>query len=374
MIKKILILTNNDAGLYLFRKELIAAMINEGCELHISTPDTGYTESIKKLGTTVHDTGVDRRGTNPLKDIKLYRDYKRLISEVKPDAVLTYTIKPIVYGGMACKRVGVPVLANVTGLSSAMLHGSGLMGRFLTILYKKGLKGASYVFFQNEKNRELMLEKGCINKNSKVVLLPGSGVNLTEHGFVPYPEEGADKRVRFLYVGRIHDTKGSEELFEAARRLHEDCPEVVFDIAGECEEDSLEKYKPVMEELKKAGIATFHGFVKDVSPLYARCHALVHPTYFEGMSNVILEAAATGRPVIASNVPGCREIFEDGVGGIAFEPQNTDELLSALKKFLSLSYEEKCKMGTNAREYVEKHFDRNIVTDEYINALRSLSE
>ena len=372
MSKNILILTNYDAGLYLFRKELIQRLVSEGYTVHVSTPDTGYIDSLSALGALIHVSDVDRRGTNPVRDMKLYKDYRELIREVNPDAVLTYTIKPIVYGGIAARMEHVPLLSNVTGLSSAMLYGSGVFGKFLTSLYKAGLKGASYVFFQNEQNRDKLTELGCVPSKAKVVLLPGSGVNLTEHAYVPYPEQTDDGKIRLLYVGRVHPTKGSDELLKTAEAIHASHPEVIFDIVGDCEDDSRTRYADEIKRLEKTGAIAFYGYQTNVAPYYERCHALVHPTYFEGMSNVILEAASTGRPILASDVPGCKEIFEDGVGGIAFTPRDAASLKEAVLKFIGMSYEDRQNMGCKAREFVEAHFDRQMVVEEYLKALNDL--
>ncbi len=369
MNKNILILTNYDAGLYLFRKELLKALVGAGNTVHVSTPDTGYADRIEATGAVVHPSQVDRRGTDPLKDLKLYRYYRHLIAELSPDVVLTYTIKPIVYGGVAARKEHVPVLANVTGLSSAMLHGSGVFGRFLTVLYKAGLKGASCVFFQNEQNLKRMTEAGCVPEKAEVILLPGSGVNTEEHAYKQYPSDDPDGRIRLLYVGRIHDTKGSRELFEAAEKIHSEHPDVVFDIVGDCEEDSRAEFEPVKAALTESGAAVFYGYRDDVDTFYEKCHALVHPTYFEGMSNVMLEAASCGRPVIASDVPGCREIFEDGISGIAFEPKDTDSLVAAIERFIDMDPESRSRMGEKARRYVQERFDRQKVVDEYIKAV-----
>lgn len=403
MSKKILILGNSDAGLYEFRKEVVSALIAEGDEVHISVPDSGYIERLKELGAIMHPTVVDRRGMNPVADLKLYRIYLSLVKGIKPDAMLTYTIKPNVYGGIAASRVRVAslpaagvssaterrkvrVLANVTGLGSS-LQGNGLKAKFIKFLYRMGLRNASCVFFQNETNLEFMNHAGSIPATADVVLLPGSGVNLEEHRFQEYPEvQGVEAQVtgslgdgpqvsqmqaetRFLYVGRIMDDKGSSELLTAMEEISKDFPGVKLDIIGSYEEETREKYEPWIARLSSKGIVEFHGFRDDVDSFYGRSHALIHPSYHEGMSNVVLEAAAAGRPVLTSDIPGCREGYENGVGGISFEAKSVESLKSALIKFLSMDASERKSMGLAARRFVEEHFDRKIVIDAYLKAV-----
>jgi len=364
--KRILIISNSDAGLFEFRKEVVSALVLEGYEVHISAPETGFMDRLKALGATIHVTALDRRGMNPKTDYKLYKEYKRLCKELKPDAALTYTIKPNVYGGVACKKNKVPYLSNVTGLGST-LQGDGVLKKFIVALYKTGLKSASCVFFQNAYNMEFMKTCGCISDNTHTRLLAGSGVNLEEHSLKPYPINS--EKIHLLNVGRIMDDKGSSELLEAIEQIHINHPEVVLDILGTFEDETKEKYEPWINRLVEDGIVVFHGFRDDVDNFYETCHAVVHPSYHEGMSNVVQEGAAAGRPVITSDIPGCNEIYEDGVGGIAFEPRSTKTLKDAIEKFLEMSDEEKEKMGVSARDYVSKHFDRKLVVSAYLEEI-----
>ena len=323
----------------------------------------------------MHITPIDRRGMNPATDIKLYKKYRALLRQVKPEAVLTYTIKPNVYGGVACRQEHIPCLANVTGLGST-LQGSGPVKQLIVQMYKAGLRGAACVFFQNEYNLEFMKREGCIRHDAHTRLLAGSGVNLTEHAYQPYPMKTdyalgklSDDKIHILAVGRIMDDKGSTELLEAIERIHESHQDVVFDILGSYEEETKGKYEPWVNRLCEAGAINYYGFRDDVDNFYKTAHALVHPSYHEGMSNVVQEAAAAGRPVITSNIPGCKEIYEDGVGGISFEPRNTEGLVLAIERFIALSESEREQMGIAARKYVENHFDRKLVTKAYLEEI-----
>lgn len=368
--RAVLVLGNSDSGLYDFRKEVLSALMEEGYSVHVSVPDTGYVSKIKALGCICHDTVMERRGMNPVKDLKLFSFYLRLIKEIKPKAVLTYTIKPNIYGGMACRLKKVPYLVNITGLGTTLEH-EGMLQKMIVLMYRESLKGAGCIFFQNRRNREFMLEKGCISRNVPAKIISGSGVNLKEHLPKPYPE---GEQVRFVSVMRIMKDKGIEELLAAAQTIHQEHPEVVFEILGAYEEETRSLYEPGIRDLQSRGIVRYYGYRDDVSAFYEHCQAVIHPSYHEGMSNVLQEAAATGRPVIASNISGCKEIFEDGVSGIAFKPKDAAALTDAIRAFLSLSREDRASMGRRARAFVESYFDRDKVVAAYLDAVRKLTD
>ena len=370
MGKAILVLGNSDSGLYDFRKEVLEALLQEGYEVHVSVPDTGYADKIRRLGCIYHETAMERRGMNPFKDGKLFLFYRRLLKKLRPAAALTYTIKPNIYGGVACRMLKVPRIVNVTGLGTTLEH-EGLMQKLIVFLYREGLKNAGCIFFQNERNLAFMRQKGCLQKNAVTKVISGSGVNLEEHRPKPYPEQ---EELRFVSVMRIMRDKGIEELLEAARRIHERHPKTVFELLGSYEEETREKYEPLIQDLQSKGIVRYYGYRDDIPEFYEHCCAVIHPSYHEGMSNVLQEAAATARPVLASDISGCREIFEDGVSGIAFLPKDVDSLTDAIGRFLALSQKERAEMGRQARAYVERHFDRKGVVAAYTDTLRTLTE
>lgn len=367
-MKKILILTNNDQGFVSFRKEVVEAFVQEGYDLHISVPDTGYIDKLKELGMTVYPASVDRRGMNPIKDLKLLNQYRELIKKVNPDVVLTYTIKPNIYGGVACRICKKPYIVNVTGLGTAF-EKKGIFKMLVKQMYRTGIKGASCVFFQNQDNETYMEENGGIPKGVHHRLLMGSGVNIEAHPYLPYPLENEEK-IHLLYVGRVVEIKGSTELLEAAERVHSKHPEVVFDIVGALEEDARDKYEPWINRLSELGAVEYHGVRDDVERFYGNCQALVHPSHTEGMSNVSLEAGASGRPLITSDIPGCKETHEHGKGGYIFHCGDVDELVDDIETFLASSYEEKKKMGMAAREFVVAKFDRRLVIEAYLEEIR----
>lgn len=362
--KRILVLANNDVGLYRFRKDLLAALLGAGHEVYISLPDGGFVSELVQLGCRFIDTPIERRGMNPLHDSKLFRQYRAMLKEVKPDLVLTYTIKPNIYGGLACRMAHIPYAVNITGLGSAIENG-GWLKKFVLALYKPALKGARVVFFENAGNRDTLAATGVVPQGRDVVL-SGAGVNLEDYPYQSYPQEGA---VRFLFVGRVMREKGVDELFAAAKRMKQEYGDgVEFHIVGSFEEG----YKPLMDELEKAGVVKYHGYQSDMKRFYAMASCVVLPSYHEGMSNVLLEAAASGRPLITSDIPGCREAVEDGASGYLCPAKDADALYEAMRRFVELSVEQRSEMGCRGRERMVKIFDKLLVINETMNNLAVL--
>jgi len=358
---RILVLANIGLGLYKFRRELLEELVKEH-EVFFCIPEDEFVEPIKAIGCNYLPCySLERRSTNPVKDYKLYREYIAVIKKTHPDIVFTYTIKPNVYGGLACQRLHIPYIANITGLGTTIENG-GILAKISTTLYHAGLKEAKCVFFQNEENRQLFVGKGITK--GRTVLIPGSGVNTGIHSVEPYPSDG--EGIHFLFVGRIMKDKGIEELLSAMKTIHEERKDVFLDIVGFCDEN----YSAALGEAERQGYTVFHGKQSDVHPFYTSCHCTVLPSYHEGMANVLLEASSTGRPVIASRVPGCRETFDEGITGFGCEAKNTGSLVDAIRRFLALAQSEREKMGKAARKKMEQEFDRSIVIRAYMDELR----
>jgi len=358
---KILILANNDIGLYKFRKELIEELLKYN-QVFISLPNGEFVKELVNLGCDFIDTNISRRGTNPITDFKLMIEYKKILNKVKPDVVLTYTIKPNVYGGMMCRLKKAPYIANITGLGTAV-ENSGVLQSITIFLYKLALKNASCVFFQNKENAEFINSKGIIKGNQKII--PGSGVNLDHYEVLDYPD---DNVINFLFISRVMKQKGIDQYLDAAEYIRKKYTNIQFHILGFCEESYEEKLKTLHDE----GIIQYHRMQNDVRKFHKISHCTIHPTYYpEGMSNVLLESAACGRPIITTNRSGCREIVEDGINGYVIEQQNSQDLIEKIEKFLALTSEEKRQMGLAGRAKVEREFDRQIVVDAYMEEIKT---
>lgn len=360
---KILILTNNSDGLFGFRHELIEKLVNDNHIIIISTPDNGFFDRLSMMGCHIIETPVDRRGINPLTDFRLLLQYRSLIRREKPDFVITYTIKPNIYGGMVCRFLRVPYAVNITGLGTAFQK-RGVLRTLVTVLYRMGLKRAKVVFFENEDNLRLLVEERIVSAG-QTCLLPGAGVNLDDFRLLPYPEDSG--ATRFLFMGRVMREKGVDQLFAAMERLHSEGFSCTLDVLGHYEED----YADAMARWEAAGWLRYHGYQTDVRPYIANCHCFVLPSWHEGMANTNLEAAASGRPVITSDIPGCREAVEDGVSGFLCKPQNAESLYQAMKRFLTLSQPQRQAMGQAGRKRMEAIFDKKAVVRDTIKELFS---
>lgn len=359
-MKKILILANNDIGLYNFRKELLERLLKEKYKVYISLPMGNRVKEMEEMGCHYIRTEINRHGMNPVQDFRLLLHYRAIMREVKPDYVLGYTIKPNIYGAIAADMQKIPFIANITGLGSAVENES-VIQKVLILLYKFAFKNIKKVFFQNTANMQFFESKKIAI--GKYGLLPGSGVNLDRYEMLEYPDT---EKYHFLFISRIMKEKGIDQYLEAAKKIKNKYENTEFHICGFCEEE----YEGALAKLQEEGIITYHGLINNVSEFLKNIHCVVHPTYYpEGLSNVLLEACASGRPIITTNRPGCREVVEAGKNGFVVEEKNANDLCDKIEQFLLLSDEEKKSMGILGRKKVENEFNRQIVIEAYMKEI-----
>lgn len=361
-MKRVLILANNDVGLYNFRKELIRELLKQKHEVFISLPHGSKVNKLEKLGCKFIETKLDRRGTNPITDIKLFIKYISILNNIRPHVVLTYTVKPNLYGGIACRLKGIPYICNVTGLGSGFLN-KGLTQSVIKTLSKRSFTTAQCVMVQNSADMEILKQSKTIKGNGR--LIPGSGVNLSEYEVLPYPKE--DSPIQFNFIARIMKDKGIDEYLEAAKIIKAKYPEIIFNVIGDIEQ---ENYRVILEEYTNKKIINYKGFQSNIKMVIEESHCTINPSYTEGMSNVLLESAACGRPIIASNIPGCREILSEGISGYTFKVKESSHLVEQIERFIRLPYQSKVQMGVEGRKKIEKMFDRQIIINEYIEEIK----
>ena len=357
---RILILANIGLGLYKFRRELIEELVKKN-EVYFNLPYDDFVDPLTALGCHyIRNPYLNRHGTNPIKELNLVRHYYEVLKDIKPDIVFTYTIKPNVYGGFVCASLGIPYVANITGLGTPIENG-GLLQKVSLILYRLGLRKAQMVFFQNTENRDFMVSHGIVKGTYD--MLPGSGVNLNQYKLLPYPD--ADT-VDFVFIARVMKEKGIDQYLDAAKVIRKRHPETRFHICGFCEQD----YEGLLKELNNEGTVIYHGLVSDMNEIYKLVSCTIHPTYYpEGLSNVLLESAATGRPIITTNRSGCREVVVDGVNGFVIKQQDSEDLIEKIERFLNLNIDQRKAMGLAGRAKVEQEFDRQIVIRKYMNEI-----
>ena len=361
----IALLTNNDDDVYCFRKELIEALIAEEYEILISCPDGPKFELMKDIPCIYDNPDIDRRGTNPIKDFGLMMHYHKLFKQYKPAVVLTYTAKPNVYASIAAHQLGIPVINNLTGLGS-VVNETGLMKRFIMWLFKFAYRKSACMMFQNETNMHVAINQGMVK--GKYRLIPGSGVDTDRYPLQPYPDGGDGKTgapIVFNYIGRILHDKGVDDYIEAAKRIKKEYPQTEFNMLGFIEPTEMH-YEQELKELEEQGIVIYRGSQKDVKPFIARAHATIHPsTYGEGMSNVLLESASSGRFLITTNNPGCQETVDDNKTGFIYQGGNVDALVHTIERFLALPNSQRKIAGELGRKRMEEQFSRKIVIKAY---------
>ena len=371
MSKLIALLTNNDDDVYCFRKELIEYFISEGYEFLISCPWGPKFELMQDIPYIYDNPDIDRRGTNVVADFRLFRHYRKLLKKYRPSILLTYTAKPNVYASMAAHMLGIPVINNLTGLGSVAKE-KGLKKAIIMRLFKMVYRRSDCIMFQNAKNMQVAIDEGMVKGNYR--LIPGSGVNLKRYSLQPYPDGGDGKtgpKVIFNYIGRVLKDKCVDDYITAARIIRKDYPETEFNILGFIEPTEAH-YEKDLQQLKADGVVFYHGSQKDVRPFLSRAHATIHPsTYGEGMSNVLLESAATGRFIITTDNPGCQETVIDNKTGFIYPGGNVDALVEAIKRFLALPNDVRKEMGVAGREHI-KAFSRDKVISAYKEAIEKL--
>ena len=364
--KKIVILTNDTMFTYKHRKEIIESLCLKNYEVVIVCRLLQFQEEFIKLGCRLVNINNNRHSKNPLKDIGLFWQYYKILKKEKPNLVLSFHIKPNIYGGMACRLLNIPYIVNITGLGTAVEY-PGKLQKLTVSLYKIALKKVNTIFFQNVGNQNFFEEHKLIPNKAKTVLLPGSGVNLTEYQPLPYDQT---KTINFLFTARILKEKGIDLYLNVAKIVKTKYPNTCFHICGDCDD---KKYVDIIKEFENKGYVKWHGEQKDMKPFLLQTNCVIHPSYYpEGMSNVLLEAAASARPIITTNRNGCKEIVEDGKTGFVIPIKDEQALLNAIYKFLNLSFEQQKQMGILGRQKIEKEFDRQLVVDKYLEIIKIL--
>lgn len=350
-------------NLYNHRLELIKRLLDLGYQVVIAAPRGGEEKNLEKIGCKFIQMDVDNRGTNIKKDLKLIKDLITICKKEKPDIILTFYTKTNIYGGLVARWMKIPYIENICGLGTSLV-GQGLISKVMSNMYKQALKKASYVFFQNQSNVKFIRDKGIYKGNFG--LLPGSGVSLERYEPLPYPQK---KEVEFFFCSRILKEKGIEEYLQAGEEIKKKYPSTVFHIAGPCEP----AYESLIKKKHQSGLINYHGKIMDIHPLLEQTHCTVLPSYYpEGMANILLESAASARPLITTSLPGCKETVEDGVTGYVVPEKDTGSLAMVMERFINLSQEEKKSMGIKGRQKMEKEFNREIVIKEYVKKIKEI--
>jgi galacturonosyltransferase len=362
----ILILASISKAFRNFSFELLEALRDAGHDVTISIPDDPVNADFESIGCRVIPSPLNRHGMNPFAELMLLMEYRRLCRTLHPDVILTYTIKPNLYGGLTARFFRIPFLSTVTGLGTVFYNAS-LPNKVIRAGLKYSLRQASALIFQNTDNMARLEREGFINCPARLVA--GSGVNLKRHSLLPFPAD--DGKVRLVMPARAQKEKGVWELIDAATRIRSEHPECEIHFAGLDEEPEA---SALLYEAHEKGIIIKHEFLKfdQMRELMSTAQAVLLPSYHEGMSNVMLEGAAAGRVLLTTDIPGCRETLNDGETGFLFAPRSADALYETPKKFLSLPYKKRCSMGLAGRMHVTENFNRETVVAAYLEEIQRL--
>lgn len=356
---KILIISSHSKSLVNFRGELLKSFINLGHQVTAAGPDFN-----QKVKDELYDSGIEyvnyyleRAGTNVINDLKAYRSLKELIGKVNPDLVLSYTIKPVIYGSLAAKKCKVSKIHSmITGLGNAFNNYSSLLSRLLSTitraLYKISLSKTNSVIFQNPDDQKVFLDKKIINEVQAYRIF-GSGVDLEEFSYA----KPILNPVTFLYIGRLLKEKGINDFIEAAILIKRNYPDSEFIVVGGADNNPTSFLIKDFKKFEKSGLITFAGRVKDVRPYIEKSSVFVLPSYYgEGTPRTALESMAMGRPLIMTDSVGCRETVKEGVNGYLVPVKEPSILAEKMEKFIQ-DPDLILTMGNESRKFAEEVYD-----------------
>ena len=363
--RRVIIAANSSWNIVNFRGGLVRALKRAGYEPVVVAPvEAAAEERMAALRVERRSVVMQRSGLNPLADLQLLLEYRQILRNARASAFLGFTIKPNIYGCLAARWAGVPAIANISGLGTVFIKEGPLLA-FVTRLYRAALSGAAVVFFQNPDDLDLFVERRMVRRD-QARLLPGSGVDLER--FVPAPPPAGPPV--FLLIGRMLGDKGVREFAEAARLLRVELPDARFQLLGPIDEGNRTAISPAeLDAWVRAGTVEYLGTAEDVRPFIEAATAVVLPSYREGLPRSLLEAAAMARPLIAADVPGCREVVHDGETGLLCEVRDSASLAAAMKRMAELPDSERLAMGDAARRMVEERFSEAAVIHAYLDAL-----
>ena len=368
MNKKIIIVSNTSWSIIKFRLGLIKELINQGCEVTVVSPLDEYTKDIKLLGCYYKNINIDNKGSNPIKDIILILNLKKIYKSINPDLIIHYTIKPNIYGTIASGLLGINSFAVVTGLGFIFINNTTIL-KIAKLLYKFSFSFSTKVFFINNDDKNEFINNNLVDIN-KVVLIPGEGINTN---FFIDNSINKNKNIKFLLISRMLYDKGIVEYVIAANLLKNKYSSIEFGLLGYLDVDNPKAVKKKqMDVWVKDCNIKFYGATTNVKDFICSSDCIVLPSYREGVSMSLMESASMSKPLIATNVPGCKDLIDDGVNGYLCEVRNPQDLADKMEKMLNLSNNARLIMGQKGRAKMIKEFDEKIVINKYLNTIRKI--
>ncbi len=352
-----------------FRKPIVQALLARGHKVTILAPRDDFVDHLTQIGCAFVPLEMNAKGLNPLDEWKLLRQFQQVFKQQKPDIILSYTIKNNTFGALAAKSLGLPFVPNVSGLGTGFLSG-GTLQFIVEQLYRRAYRDLPVIFFQNEDDRDLFTSRRLVTVD-QARLLPGSGIDLEHFQATDLPR---NETPVFLLIARLLRDKGVLEFVEAARQVKSDHPDARFQLLGAAESENRTAIAAcTVDEWVREGIVEYLGTTPDVRLTIAAAHCIVLPSYREGAPRTLIEAAAMARPLIATDVPGCRTVVDHNETGFLCDVRSVDSLATAMRRFLDLPVERRSEMGQAGRAKMEREYDQKLVVEAYAHAVRDLT-
>lgn len=366
--KKVVLASNTTWNIVNFRRCLIDSLMEAGFKVYAVSPTDKYVEELVKIGVIHYHVKINQKGANPIEDLKLIKRYKKIYQSIRPDIILSFTIKPNIYSSIIAYKLGVPIINNISGLGTLFIKKS--INSFVSyVLYKLTIQKASHVFFQNNDDALLFLKFRLVEK-SKMSVIPGSGVNVNTFNI----DRTRNVGLTYLFVGRLIGDKGIREFMSASKVIAVNYPTVKFLVVGELNSPNRsainsEEFEDFINENPQID---YLGNCDDMISVYAKADVLVLPSYREGLSKSLIEACAMSIPIITTNVTGCRDVVIDGFNGFLCEAKNVNSLVESIEYMINTTEENRLFFGRNGRSRAEKDFSEELVVKSYMSKVISL--
>ncbi|MEO8111737.1 MAG: glycosyltransferase family 4 protein [Ginsengibacter sp.] len=366
--KKIAVMENGLLSTYTMREGLMLALLGQGCEVHILAHTNTFVSQVEKMGLKVHNVGSGNM--NPFRVARYIFNLRKTLKSINPDVCLTFSIRPAIWGNLITRQLRIPTITNITGVGP-LFTSKNIVYRMARSMYRNALSKTKKVFFQNVDDMNLFLERNFVNP-AVAETVPGSGVDYNKFKPRVFKEKDHETFI-FLFIGRLIKDKGIFEYFQAAKSIRKKFPHTHFHIIGPFWTQTLRKNTITHSQLQNwidEGIIDYLGEKKDVRKFIAEADCIVLPSYREGTSNILLEAASMEKPVVTTNTTGCKEVVEDGITGLLCRVKDAKDLAEKMEMMIMLSEEERNNMGKKARQKIIKEYDKQIVVNAYLKAIK----
>ncbi len=370
---KILIISNSLWNLYNFRRNLIIKLSNnKDYDIHIVCEQSlNILDNLDINKNNINFIKFNSNSLNIFYNIILFIKIYKLILRIKPDIVLSFTIKPNIFSSIICKFLRIKNIVNITGLGTVFLQNK-IKFKIFKYIYKFALSKSSLIYFQNNHDNLFFKKNNMISYNNKFKIIPGSGIDLKKFHFYKYKKK---QTINFFFISRLIFEKGIIELFDSIKIIKKKYNHVFFNIVGNIDINNKSSIDPqILINMQTLNLIKYYKFTNDVKRKIKESDCIILPSYREGTSRILLENAAMGKPAITTNVPGCNNVILDNYNGLLCNPKDSNSLTQAIEKFINLDFKTKELFGINARKHIENNFDEKYVINNYINDINKISE